>query len=111
MYGAAWTRSGAFSLMANGGQLSEAMPVPMSMHNGDTPGARPMIVGLFTDMDSNRQLGYVLRDGMLEKYAATSIGAFATVAFGINPDGVVVGQFALTNGGLPHGFIAVPPRK
>ena len=179
MYGAAWTRSGAFSLMANGGQLSEAMPVPMSMHNGDTPGARPMIVGLFTDMDSNRQLGYVLRDGMLEKYAATSIPpdptktlpitaiwdinpggqfvgtyretgeltakrhafvqnpdeskpvtldftcqdaagcagaplgtvAFATVAFGINPDGVVVGQFALTNGGLPHGFIAVPVGK
>lgn len=179
MYGAAWTRSGAFSLMSNGGQLADSMPIPMSMHNGGTPGARPMIVGLFTDMVSNRQLGYVVTDGMLDKYDATSIPpdptktlpitaiwdinpsgqfvgtyretgeltakrhafvqnpdeskpvtldficqdpagcagaplgtvAFATVAFGINPDGVVVGQFALTNGGLPHGFIAVPPRK
>lgn len=179
MYGAAWTRSGAFSLMSNGGQLADSMPVPMSMHNGGTPGARPMIVGLFTDMASNRQLGYVVRDGMLDKYDATSIPpdptktlpitaiwdinprrqfvgtyretgeltakrhgfvqnpdepkpvtldfkcqdpagcagvpldtvAFATIAFGINPDGVVVGQFALTNGGPPHGFMAVPSGK
>jgi len=179
MYGAAWTRSAAFSLMSNGGELSDAMPVPMSMHNGGTPGARPMIVGFFTDMMSNRQLGYVVRDGMLDKYDATSIPpdptktppltaiwdvnprrqfvgtyretgelaakrhgfvqnpeepkpvtldftcqnpdgcagaplgtvAFATIAFGINPDGVVVGQFSLTNGGLPHGFMAVPAGK
>ena len=179
MYGAAWTRSGAFSLMANGGQVDDSMPVPMSMHNGDTPGARPMIVGLFTDMASNRQLGYVVRDGMLDKYDATSIPpdptktlpitaiwdinpnrqfvgtyretgeltgrrhgfvqnpdepkpvtvdftcqdpagcagaplgtvAFSTVAYGINPGGVIVGQFALTNGGSLHGFIAVPARK
>jgi len=179
MYGAAWNRSGAFSLMSNGGELSDSMPVPMSMHNGGTPGARPTIVGLFTDMGSNRQLGYVVRDGMLEKYGATAIPpdptktlpitviwdinpsrqfvgtyretgeltakrhafvqnpdepkpvtldftcqdpagcagaplgtvAFATVAFGLNPDGVIVGQYALTNGGVPHGFIAVPPAR
>jgi hypothetical protein len=37
--------------------------------------------------------------------------AFSTVAFGINPDGVVVGQYVLTNGGVPHGFIALPPDK
>ena len=178
MFGAAWTRSGAFSLMSNGGQVSDSMPVPMSMHNGDTPGARPMIVGLFTDMD-NLQHGYVLRDGMLEPYDATSVPpdptkvppltaiwdinpgrqfvgtyretgepmakrhgfvqnpdepkpitldftcqdpagcagvplgsvAFATIAYGLNPDGVIVGQYSLTNGGTPHGFIAVPTGK
>jgi len=33
--------------------------------------------------------------------------AFATVAFGLNPQGVIVGQYSLTNGGTPHGFIAV----
>ncbi len=35
--------------------------------------------------------------------------AFATVAFGINPDGVIVGQYVLVKGGAPHGFVAVPP--
>ena len=33
--------------------------------------------------------------------------AFATVAFGINPQGVVVGQYVLANGGAPHGFVAI----
>jgi hypothetical protein len=35
--------------------------------------------------------------------------AFATVAFGINPDGVIVGQYQLAMGGALHGFIAIPP--
>jgi hypothetical protein len=34
--------------------------------------------------------------------------ALATVAFGVNPDGIIVGQYVLTNGGLAHGFVAVP---
>jgi hypothetical protein len=34
--------------------------------------------------------------------------AFATVAFGVNADAVIVGQYALTNGGAPHGFVAIP---
>lgn len=33
---------------------------------------------------------------------------FATVAFGINPDGDIVGQYQLAMGGALHGFIAVP---
>jgi hypothetical protein len=37
--------------------------------------------------------------------------AFATIAYGLNPDGVIVGQYSPTNGGTPHGFIAVPPEK
>jgi hypothetical protein len=178
MFGAAWTRSGAFSLLSNGGLLSDSMAVPMSMNNGATPGERPTLVGFFVDMSPLQlQHGYVVRDGMFEQYDATSkppdpprtapltaiwdinprrqfVGtyretgeagtkrhgfvqnpgepkpvtldftcqnpagcagsprdtvAFATVAFGINPDGVIVGQYALISGGALHGFIAVPP--
>jgi len=35
-------------------------------------------------------------------------GAFATIVFGINPDGVMVGQYSLISGGPAHGFAAVP---
>lgn len=34
--------------------------------------------------------------------------AFATIAFGVNPEGTIVGQYLLVNAGPPHGFIAVP---
>jgi probable HAF family extracellular repeat protein len=34
--------------------------------------------------------------------------AFATIAFGLNPQGVIVGQYLLANGGVPHGFVAMP---
>ena len=168
MFGAAWTRSGAFSLMSNGGQLSDPMAVPMSMNNGATPGNHQTVVGFFMDM-SNQQHGYLVRKGMLESYdptpttsltaiwdispserfvgtyrefgelpaqrhgfvqtldgsapitldftcedpggcAGAPLGtrAFATVAFGINPDAVVVGQYLLVNGGVAHGFVAIP---
>jgi hypothetical protein len=166
MFGAAWTRSGAFSLMEKGGHLSDEMAVPMSMHNGGTNGGRT-VVGLFVDM-GNQQRGYLVRDGMLEAYDPTAMTnltaiwdintnqqfvgvyreagepaakrhgfvqngdadaitldftchdpagcagapmgtlAFATAAFGINPEGVVVGQYVLVAGGAPHGFVAVP---
>jgi len=168
MHGAAWTRSGTFSLTSNGGQLSDSMAVPMSMNNGATPGNYPTIVGFFMDM-LNRQHGYIVQNGMLESYDPTPITmltaiwdinpsgqfvgtyreslelpakrhgfvqtldgsapitldftcedpggcagapfgtrAFATVAFGINPDAVVVGQYLLVNGGAAHGFVAIP---
>jgi len=35
---------------------------------------------------------------------------FATTVFGINPDGVIVGQYILVAGGAPHGFIGVPSK-
>ncbi len=34
--------------------------------------------------------------------------AFSTIALGINPAGVIVGQYVVTAGGPAHGFIAVP---
>ena len=40
--------------------------------------------------------------------AGNTVTAFATVAFGINPAGVIVGQYALIAGGPLHGFLAVP---
>jgi hypothetical protein len=170
MFGAAWTRSGTFSLTYQGGQVSDGMAIPMSMNNGATPGQARTTVGLFMDMSTSLQSGYLVRDGMLEPYrarpeadltaiwdinpsgwfvgtyrklgeqpatrrhgfvqapaAAESITldftcedpagcgsvpwgavAFATIAYGINPDGLVVGQYVLAAGGPPHGFIARP---
>jgi hypothetical protein len=167
MHGAAWTRSGTFSLLSNGGQLADAMDIPMSMNNGGTPGGGHAIVGLFVDM-SNQQHGHVVRDGMLAPYdpdganltaiwdinpsqqfvgtfrysgeppakrhgflqnagslapitldftceptgcagAPLVTVAFATIAFGVNSGGVVVGQYALVSGGAVHGFVAIPP--
>ena len=167
MHGAAWTRSGTFSLLSSGGQLADPMGIPMSMNNGGTPGGGHTIVGLFVDM-SNQQHGYVVRDGVFVPYdppganltaiwdinagqqfvgavryaweltgkrhgfvqnpgsadpatldftcqeptgcagAPLDTVAFATVAFGVNPDGVVVGQYALVMGGPVHGFVAIP---
>ena len=176
MFGAAWTRSGTSSLAYNGGQQSDPMAVPMSMSNGATLGATA-IVGLFMDM-SNRQHGFVVRNGMLEAYDATptalptptttpaltsiwdmnasqqfvgtyrAVGeptakrhgflqnpdgsapvtldftcqasagcagapfgavAFSTIAYGINPGGVIVGQYQLVSGGAVHAFVAIPP--
>ena len=168
MFGAAWTRAGASSLMPDGGQLSDSMGVPMSMNNGAAPGNGVTIVGFAMDM-SSIQRGYIVRHGMFESYDPTpetnltaiwdmnpekqfvgtyrekhelatkrhaflqlpdgsapitfdftcqeSSGcagapfgtvAFATVAYGINPGGVIVGQYALASGGALRGFIAIP---
>jgi hypothetical protein len=174
MFGAAWTRAGAFSLTFNGGQLSDPKAIPMSMNNGATPGDGVTIVGFAMDMMTNQQSGYIVRSGMLEFYDPTfddqaikanltviwdinprkqfvgayraegepaarrhgflqqpdgsepitldftcleSAGcagapfgtvAFATTAFGVNPTGVVVGQYVLAVGGAVHGFVAIP---
>lgn len=42
--------------------------------------------------------------------AGASFGsvAFSTIAFGINPSGVIVGQYQRVSGGAAHGFIAIP---
>jgi len=45
--------------------------------------------------------------------AGTPLGtvAFATIAFGVNAGGSVVGQYALVAGGPLHGFVAIPPDR
>ena len=35
--------------------------------------------------------------------------AFSTIAYGINPSGVIVGQYQLVSGGAIHAFVAIPP--
>ena len=74
MYGATWRRSfgskgsvditDAYSLLSNGGQLSDSMDVPMSMNNAATLNGHS-IVGLFTDM-GGQQRGYLVRNGVFE---------------------------------------------
>lgn len=41
--------------------------------------------------------------------SGNTVTAFATVALGISPSGVIVGQYSLVSGGPQHGFVAVPP--
>jgi len=172
MFGAAWQRSlgprgsvqitDAFSLLADGGEQSAPMDVPMSMNNGGSLNAQS-VAGFFTDM-SGQQRGYLVRDGVLEPYDAApdaavtaiwdmnpaghfvgtfrsvteaaarrhgyidrgdgsapvtfdvtlpgtsgnTVTAFATIAFGVNPDGVIVGQYTLVTGGTVRGFVARP---
>ena len=92
MFGAAWTRSGTFSLTYQGGQVSDGMAVPMSMNNGATPGQARTTVGLFMDMSTNLQSGYLVRDGMLEPYRARP-DADLTAIWDINPSGKFVGTY------------------
>ena len=40
--------------------------------------------------------------------SGNTVTALATAAFGINPDGFIVGQYLLATGGALHGFIAAP---
>ena len=40
--------------------------------------------------------------------SGNTVTAFATLAFGINPDGFIVGQYTLASGGALHGFVAAP---
>src|SRR5262245_14248648 len=50
----------------------------------------------------------VTLDVSITDAAGNTVTAFATSAFGINPGGVIVGQYALVSGGAPPGFVAVP---
>lgn len=178
MYGATWRRSfgsqgsvyisDAYSLLPNGGELSESMDVAMSMNNGGTLNGHS-IIGLFTDMVGQSR-GYLVRNGVFEPYDASdetltanltaiwdmnpqghfvgtfraqgeaagrrhgfidrgdgsaripfdititdasgnTVTALATVAFGINPEGFIVGQYVMVAGGAPRGYIAAPLSK
>jgi hypothetical protein len=47
-------------------------------------------------------------DVTLTDASGNMVTAFATIAFGINPDGFIVGQYAMVAGGPLRGFIAAP---
>jgi uncharacterized membrane protein len=175
MFGAAWTRvlrpdgtvefDSAMSLEAGGMQISDAMPVTMSMNNGASRGGKT-VAGLVMDMDG-QQRGFIVENGTIERYTPTvdsnltaiwdmnavgqfvgtyrkkgeltgsrhgfiqlpnradpteinvtlldaggnAVTAFATIVFGINAEGTIVGQYSAVAGGAAHGFVAVPSRQ
>ncbi len=47
-------------------------------------------------------------DFTFQDASGNTVTAFATIIFGVNPDGVVVGQYTLVANGPVHGFVAVP---
>jgi uncharacterized membrane protein len=105
MYGAAWTRSGDTSLAAGGGALSDpTMSYPSSMHTGATPDGN-IIVGLYGDMTTGHQHGYVLRNGMLQSYDVPD--STFTWIWDINPKEQFVGTYKDT-AGKQHGFLQLP---
>ena len=105
MYGAKWSRSGDSSLQAGGGELADPNPsLPASMNNGATPDGS-MIVGLFTDMLTNRAHGFIVQNGDLQIYDVP--GSVFTLIWDINPERVFVGQHVDSSGRL-HGFVQAP---
>jgi hypothetical protein len=105
MYGAAWTRFGDTSLAAGGGELPDpGMGYPSSMHTGATPGGNIM-VGLYGDMATGHQHGYILQNGMLQTYDVPD--STFTWIWDINPKQEFVGTYKDTSG-RQHGFLQLP---
>lgn len=59
-------------------------------------------------LQSNDGSAAVNLDVSLIDASGNTVTAFATSAFGINPEAAIVGQYSLVSGGPPHGFVAVP---
>jgi probable HAF family extracellular repeat protein len=59
-------------------------------------------------LQSSNGTPVVTLDVSLTDAAGNTVMAFATNAFGINPDAVIVGQYSLVSGGPTHGFVAFP---
>ena len=74
------------------------------MNNGATPDGS-MIVGLFTDMMTNRAHGFIVQNGDLQIYDVP--GSVFTLIWDINPERVFVGQHVDSSGRL-HGFVQAP---
>src|SRR5262249_3849020 len=93
-----------FSLLPNGGELSDPMGVPMSMNNAATPGGQT-IVGFAVDM-GGQQHGYLVQDGMLNTYDPTA-HTNLTAIWDINPDQTFVGAHREKGepGPKRHGFL------
>lgn len=104
MFGAVWHRSGGgATLMAGGGELSNAtVEVPMSMNNGATPGG-DVVVGLWND---TRRHGFVVRHGVFESYDVPGASVTLTAIWDMNPGGQFVGTYIDATG--RHGFLQNP---
>jgi uncharacterized membrane protein len=71
-----------------------------SMHNGATPDRR-LIVGLWTNMMTGRQEGYVIDDGEFTSFVVP--GSTSTAAWDVNPLGEIAGVHV--NAAGVHGFV------
>jgi uncharacterized membrane protein len=65
-------------------------------------------VGTYVDSAGNRH-GFLQRPNRSLPVTIDYPGATATIVYGINPDGVMVGQYSAA--GRVHGFLAVPVEK
>ena len=102
MYGYGISRFGDTSLQLNGGELANpAQSVPASMENGATPD-RSIRVGLYVDMMTGFNHGYVVRNGIFQAYDVP--GPLQTNIYDINPAGDFVGIY-IGSGGNRHGFL------
>jgi probable HAF family extracellular repeat protein len=72
-----------------------------SMNNGATPDGR-LIVGLYTDMDTDRGRGYLLYGDTFIPFDVP--GSTFTAAWDVNAAGQVVGVYR-DAAGLAHGFL------
>jgi uncharacterized membrane protein len=105
MFAIAWTRFGDTTLAAGGGELSDpGMSFPLSMHTGATPGGNIM-VGLYGDMTTGHQHGYILQNGMLQTYDVPN--STLTWIWDSNPKQELVGTYKDTSG-KQHGFLQLP---
>ena len=106
MFGAAWSRLGDTSLLADGGQRSDGIAMPNSMTNGATPGGG-VLVGLFADMEKagNPRRGFVIRSGVFAPFDAVA-GSTLTAIWDINPGQQFVGAYMAS--GVRHGFLKNP---
>jgi len=105
MFSATWTRFGTTSLAAGGGEVADpTMSFPNSMHGGATPDGRT-VVGLYTDMMTGNQHGYLLQNGVLESYDVPL--SIRTVIWDINPGGQFLGTYDDANG-KRHAFLQLP---
>ena len=78
-----------------------------SMNNGATSDGR-LIVGLYTDMDTNRGRGYLLYGG--SDFVPFDVpGSTSTAAWDVSTSGVVVGVYRDTRN-IAHGFVWSGPQ-
>ena len=105
MYGFGMTRFGDTSLQLNGGELADSTKgVPASMENGATPD-QSMRVGLYIDMMTGFNHGYIVQNGILQTYDVPGPqGPQQTNTYDINPAGDFVGIY-IGSSGHRHGFL------
>jgi probable HAF family extracellular repeat protein len=102
MYGFGISRFGDTSLQLSGGELADpTQSVSASMDTGATPDGS-IRVGLYIDMATGFNHGYVVRNGIFQTYDVP--GPLQTNIYDINTAGDFVGIY-ISSGGNRHGFV------